>query len=117
MREQYGERETVSRAARRVLTSFRDWGVLNDSVSKGIYAQGLSIEISDPMVTALLLETSLYVRTNGSAGLNDLLESPALFPFRIKPVSLESILSASPRIEVMRHGLDEQMVMLRSKGI
>lgn len=35
--EQYGERETVSRAARRVLRSFLDWGVLQETESKGIY--------------------------------------------------------------------------------
>ena len=40
LREQYGERETVYRAARRVLRSYVDWGVLNESDTKGIYNPG-----------------------------------------------------------------------------
>jgi hypothetical protein len=41
VREQYGERETVSRAARRVIRSFVDWDVLSETFEKGIYSQGL----------------------------------------------------------------------------
>jgi hypothetical protein len=96
-----------------VLTSFRDWGVLNDGALKGIYAQGLCIEIKDPTVVSWLIEASLHARSNGSAALKDLLENPALFPFRIERVSTEGILAISPRIEIVRQGLDEQMVMLR----
>ncbi len=40
IREQYGERETVSRAARRVLRSYIDWGVLGETETKGITAGG-----------------------------------------------------------------------------
>ena len=40
VREQYGERETVSRAARRVLRSYLDWGVLQETGKKGIYSAG-----------------------------------------------------------------------------
>jgi len=38
VREQYGERETVSRAARRVLRSYLDWGVLQETGAKGVYS-------------------------------------------------------------------------------
>ena len=113
VREQYGERETVSRAARRVLTSFRDWGVLNDGTSKGIYAQASCIEVRDSTAISWLIEASLHARSSSSAALKDLLENPALFPFRIERGSAESMLSVSPRIEIVRHGLDEQMVILR----
>jgi len=113
VREQYGERETVSRAARRVLTSFRDWGVLNDGMSKGVYVPGLHTAIDDAALLCWLIEASLYARCNCSAELKDLLESPALFPFRIKQAQVEGILANSPRMDVVRHGLDEQMVMLR----
>ena len=37
VREQLGERETVSRAARRILRALVDWGVLVETVNKGIY--------------------------------------------------------------------------------
>ena len=48
VREQYGERETVSRAARRVIRSFVDWGVLSGTKEKGIYSQGRTYFIDDP---------------------------------------------------------------------
>ena len=115
IREQYGERETVSRAARRVLASFRDWGVLNNGALKGLYAQGLCIEIKDPTVVSWLIEASLHARSSSAAALKELLENPALFPFRIERGSAESILSVSPRIEMVRHGLDELVVILRKR--
>ena len=43
VKEQYGERETASRAARRVLRSFIDWGVLIETHDKGVYARGGAI--------------------------------------------------------------------------
>ncbi len=113
IREQYGERETVSRAARRVLTSLRDWGVLNEGISKGVYVPGLRTEIDDAALLSWLIEASLYARCNGSAELKDLVRGPALFPFRIEQAQIEGILANSPRIDVVRHGLDELMVMLR----
>ncbi|KFD41079.1 hypothetical protein HX99_07175 [Peptococcaceae bacterium SCADC1_2_3] len=113
MREQYGERETVSRAARRVLRSFIDWGVLSEKDTKGVYSQGLSLSIGDPQIAAWLIEASLYARSNGCAPLKDLVESTGLFPFRIKHLATESLLAGSPRLDLLRHGLDDEMVMLR----
>jgi len=36
LKEQYGERETVSRRARYVLRAFIDWGVLEETVESGV---------------------------------------------------------------------------------
>jgi hypothetical protein len=113
VREQYGERETVSRAARRVLRSFLDWGVLQETGSKGIYTSGTTLSVEDPRMIAWLTEAGLHARANGSAPLRDLLDSPSFFPLRIKPIQAESIRSASPRLDILRHGLDDDLVMLR----
>ena len=45
-REQLGERETVSRAARRILQAFVDWGVLLETNEKRIY-RGASKRVID----------------------------------------------------------------------
>src|SRR5437870_6901212 len=37
VREQLGERETVARAARRILRCFVDWNVLQETAEKGVY--------------------------------------------------------------------------------
>lgn len=101
VREQYGERETVSRAARRVLRSYVDWGLLYESGSKGIYTQGPLIRVDDPTLVSWVVEASLHARTNGSAAVRDLLESPELFPFQLKPVTADYLLNGSDRKSVV----------------
>ncbi|MCL4514304.1 MAG: hypothetical protein M1379_01715 [Firmicutes bacterium] len=111
--EQYGERQTVSRAARRVLRSYVDWGVLKETGTKGVYRQGLSLMVDDPGLASWLVEASLHARSSDTATLKALLESPSLFPFLFQPESMKRMLSASPRLEVLRLGLDEDAVVLR----
>jgi len=115
VREQYGERETVSRAARRVLRSYLDWGVLQETGAKGIYSAGATLAIDDSRLIAWLAEASLHARANGSAPLKDLIDSPSFFPFRIKPVRAENLVAASSRLDLLRHGLDDDLVMLRKQ--
>ncbi len=116
VREQYGERETVSRAARRVIRSFVDWGVLNGTKEKGIYSQGRTFPIDDLKLISWLMEASLHARSDGSASIKDLLDSPSLFPFRLAHVSAEHLVSRSSRLDLLRHGLDDNLVMLRGEG-
>jgi hypothetical protein len=113
VRERYGERETVSRATRRVLRSYLDWGVLQETGAKGIYAAGTPLVLDDCRLIAWLVETSLHARANGATPLRDLIDGPSCFPFRIKPVSAESLVAASPRLDLLRHGWDDVLVMLR----
>jgi len=113
VREQYGERETVSRRARYAIRSFLDWGVLQETGAKGIYSAGITLAVADSRLISWLAEASLHARANGSAPLRDLLDSPSLFPFRIKPIQAESVRAASPRLDILRHGLDDDLVMLR----
>ena len=116
VREQYGERETVSRAARRVISSFGDWGVLTGTKEKGIYSQGDTYSIDDPKLISWLIEASLHARSNGKAAIKDLLGSTSLFPFRLMHVPAEHLVSMSPRLDLLRHGLDDDLVMLREDG-
>lgn len=45
-----------------------------------------------------------------------MVESTSLFPFRIKHLAAESLLSTSLRLDLLRHGLDDELVMLRMDG-
>ncbi len=116
VKEEYGERETASRAARRVLRSFIDWGVLNETHDKGVYNQGKQYSIDDPRLIAWMVEASLRARLNGSATIKNLLGSPSIFPFRLAHISAEHVASLSPRLDILRHGLDDDLVMLRDSG-
>jgi hypothetical protein len=113
IREQYGERETVSRRTRYVLRSYLDWGVLQETGTKGIYTTGLTLAVDDSRLIAWLAEAYLHARANGSAPLKDLIYSPSFFPFRIKPIHAESLVAASSRLDILRHGLDDDLVILR----
>jgi len=113
VKEQYGERETASRATQRILRSFIDWGVLSDTDNKGVYVQGNRYSIHDPRLITWLVEASLHARTNGSADIKDLLDSPSMFPFQFAHVSTKNLTSLSPRLDQLRHGLDDHLVVLR----
>jgi hypothetical protein len=115
IREQYGERETVSRATQRVVRSYLDWGVLQETGAKGIYAAEPTLAIEDSRLIAWLIEASLHARGSDSAPLKDLINSPSLFPFRIKPVRAESLMAASARLDFLRHGLDDELIMLKKQ--
>lgn len=116
VKEVYGDREIVSRATRTVLRSYVDWEVLAEAKEKGIYNQQRTYSIDDPKLISWLIEASLHARSNGSAGIKDLLDSTSLFPFRFMQVSAQQLVSMTPRLDLLRHGMDDDLVMLREES-
>jgi hypothetical protein len=90
-----------------------DWGVLQETGAMGIYSAGTTLAVDDSRLIAWLTEASLHTRAKGSAPLKDVIDSPSFFPFRIKPVRAESLVAASSRLDLLRLGLDNDLVMLR----
>ncbi len=117
VREQYGERETVSRRVRYVLRSFVDWGVLKETSEKGIYTAGLSLAVDHVELIAWLAEAFLHAHPNGSVALRTVLDSTSLFPFRLSPISADHLVAVSGRLDVLRHGLDQDLIMLRTESL
>ena len=74
-----------------------------------------TLVVDDSRLIAWLAEASLHARANGSSPLKDLIDSPSFFPFRIKPIYAESLVAASSRLDILRHGLDDDLVMLRKQ--
>jgi hypothetical protein len=113
IKEQLGERETVSRATQRLLRCFVDWGVLQDTNEKGIY-QPASVQLVDNRrLVAWLIEAVLIASNSNSQALGVISQTPALFPFIVSPINLRD-LEKNQRLEFFCQGLDENMVMLRS---
>jgi hypothetical protein len=112
LREQFGERETVARAGRRILRSFVDWGILQDTVDKGVYQAGPIKVIKDPRLAAWLIEATLIASDSQSRPLQALIQSPTLFPFSIT-LPNSNQLEQNDRLELFRQGLDTDMVSLR----
>lgn len=113
VREQYGERDTVSRAARRVLRSYVDWGVLKETSRKGIYTAGLPVQVAQAELIAWLAEAFLNSHSNNSVALKTVLDSTSLFPFHLEPISANHLRVVSGRLDVVRHGLDQDLILLR----
>jgi len=119
--EQYGQRSTVKFAVSRLLRSMVDWGVLKDSPvhgarrSGGTYVPGFSLVIDKVELIAWLTEAFLHAHPNGSVALRTVMDSPSLFPFRLMSVSAAQLAAVSRRLDVLRHGLDQEMIMLTEK--
>lgn len=112
IREQLGERETVARAARRILRCFLDWAVLQESTVNGVYQVAPARPVSDKKVAAWLVEAALTASGARAAPIKLCIQSPALFPFSISPPDAFE-LNGGGRLEVLRQGVDEGVVTLR----
>jgi hypothetical protein len=113
VREQLGERETVARAARRVLRCFVDWKVLEEAKEKGVYQGAPPRRVQNTALAAWLIEAVLTASRVQAGTLSGITQGPVLFPFAIEPFTTATIESRT-RLEVFRQGLDETMVTLRS---
>lgn len=112
LREQYGDRQTVSRYARFVVRSFVDWGVLKDVAAAGCYQKVESISVVDHNLTSLLLHSALLATPEGKAPLNVLLVNPTFFPFHLPTISAASLIGCSSCLKLVRYGLDDQLLTL-----
>src|SRR5207244_3478913 len=108
IREELGERETVARAARRILRSFHDWGVLEETGRRGVYQPAPSLPLSDPRLASWLLEATLVASRSTTMSFKALLQNPSLFPFALQPLSAVA-LTAGGRVSLSRLGLDQEL--------
>lgn len=112
LKEQYGDRQTVSRYAQYVIRSFVAWGTLSDSKAKGCYEKATPLSVTDPNLAILMLESALLSTPEAKGTLGLLLNNPAFFPFQL-PVLTGNVVSLnSRRIEVVRYGMDDELLRL-----
>ena len=111
IREELGERETVARAARRILRCFIDWGVLQDMDKKGIYRAAPKKLLGDKELKSWLIEALLISNCSSPLPLKGILERPVFFPFKMDQLTLRDV-ETNTRLTLFRHGLDEDMVAL-----
>lgn len=116
IKEQFGERETVTRAARRVLRCFVDWGVLKDSTKKGIYLPVASYVITDKRIIAWLIEAILIYGNSHSGLLSVITQSPILFPFTLDQFSQQD-LTNNKRLEIFHQGANEVVVVIKTMEV
>jgi len=115
-RELMGERETVARATRRVLRCFVDWGVLEDTEETGICRAASTLALADTKLATWLVEAALIASGSNSKALKAIADTPALFPFVVGTLNTIE-LEENSRLELFRHGLDEDIVSLRQVAV
>ncbi len=114
MREEWGDRSTMTRAVQRVIRSMVQWGVLADSDQRGVYA-GAKEPVPVPATVGELLLEALLMRHDGeSLPVDQALRHPCFFPFHVELGAHQ--LRRSARFDVHRQGLDVDVVTLARAG-
>ena len=113
LKEQYGDRQTVSRYARFVIRSFVAWGALKDSEAKGCYEKAVPVSIADANLGIQMFESALLATPEAKGALGLLLNNPAFFPFHLPVMTGDFVSQRSDRIDVVRYGLDDELLKLK----
>ncbi len=113
LKEQYGDRQTVSRYARYVIRSFVAWGALKDSEAKGCYEKAAPVSIADANLALLMFESALLATPEAKGPLVLLLNNPTFFPFHLPAMTGDFVSQRSDRIDVVRYGLDDELLKLK----
>jgi hypothetical protein len=107
--ERWGQRSTATRAARRIVRSWIDWGVLVETNVRGIYAAARPVSVSGA-VAAWIVEALLVGNHAESQAVAKIRTTPLLFPLDLRISAHE--LRRAQRLAVHRQGVDEDFVTL-----
>lgn len=112
LKEQYGDRQTVSRCARFVIRSFIAWGALKDSEVKGCYEKAAPVSIADANLAILIFESALLATPKAKGALRLLLNNPAFFPFQLPFMTGHFVSPCSDRVKIENLGLGDLYLLL-----
>ena len=112
--ERFGERETVTRAAQRILRAYIDWGILLETDEKGLYRGAAKRVVDDPSLALWAITAVLFATGDTPRSASALLRGPHLFPFDAAVPSVGEI-EACGALEIFRHGLDQEVLLGLSK--
>lgn len=116
LKERYGDRQTIFRYGRYILRSFVAWGVLKDSGAIGCYEKAAPVCVADTNLAILMFESALLAAPDAKCALGLLLNNPAFFPFQLPMMIGDLVTQHSKRINVIRYGLDDELLTLNIAG-
>jgi len=114
IREKFGDRYFVNRSVRYNLSTFLDLGALKQGTKKGLYVKGNVYRPKSDIEISWLIEAVIHMQANGNLPFTHLSQHGALFPFNLNDLSA-NLLKKNPRIEIFRHGLNEELVGIKDK--
>ncbi len=109
--ETFGERQTITRSAQRVVQSITQWGLLSKQPNHVGGYEPAKPRRAQGAYALWLTEAYLHAFTAGSSQVRSVVRSPALFPFELS-LPENGSRTGNHRLEFMRHGLDEDMVAI-----
>lgn len=112
LKDQYGDKEAISRNARYVIRTFVFWGILKDSNLKGCYEPGIKIKISDKSIAAVLFECILLCNSKNQMALSDVQSNPVFFPFDLPSIPVGKIVNLNPNLELSQYCVGDEYLML-----
>jgi len=115
LKEIYGDRQTVSRNARYVITSMIAWEIIDYSDRTGYYVHKGPISIDDDYLVSLLYESVLLNTTDFRLPYQKITASNALFPFLISKPTVEMVSRINSRISILANGYSGTILTLESK--
>ncbi|PLY12614.1 MAG: hypothetical protein C0631_16565 [Sedimenticola sp.] len=115
LKEKFGDRQTISRRARYVIRSFVAWGALKDSEAKGCYEKVVPMGIADADLGIIMFESALLATPDAKGTLGLLVNNPAFFPFQLPMMTGDFVSQHSDRIDVVRYGMDDELLKLKAR--
>ena len=114
LRERFGDRSFIHRSVRYNLSTFLDFGALQEGAHNGAYQRGRILTPRTPRELAWLVESLLHTQDEPSLPLRQITGHGALFPFDLANLTQDTI-KANPRLDIFRHGLNETLVTINSQ--
>ncbi len=108
--ERWGDRERVIRSVRHVIQSVRDWGFLESTPQKGMYVPSEPLPQPSVAVGICMIRALAVGMRREVLALEEVLMSPALFPFELSVTSHQ--LRASGKVTMHRQGPGTDVISL-----
>ena len=99
------------KSTQRIIRSLVDWGALADTETRGVYGRAPKALPISKEIALLLCEALLLDNEHHCLPANQLLDHPAIFPFRHSLTMAD--LREAPVFDVHRQGIDGDMIELR----
>lgn len=106
--ESWGQRSTVQRAVRHIMSTLADWDVVQGADVRGSYSVIPPRQTENHSLALWLLDCALQANEAEQVLLGELGQLSYIFPFDLLPFITD--VRRSERFEVMRQGLDLEMV-------
>ena len=114
MSASWGARSTVTRATQRVVRSFVDWGVLVETVERGIYAPAPRVRIPEGGIGPWLIEAGMVDSGRREYPFHSLATAAFLFPLELR-VSQHEV-DSYERLQVYHGGFNGEVVTRKGTG-